>query len=100
MGMGPLYSCADADTERLLAAVRAAGICVTPDGNFSDAYWFRRGFGLVHGDRWDGAMPALYFGFGHPFNPLLWAADGNLLRAIGVVLRANGSKKLTLEEFA
>jgi len=95
--MGPLYSCDDADIERLLAAVRAAGVRVTPDNSSADAYWFRRGFGLVHGSRWNGAKPVLYFGFGHPFNPFLWAADAKLLHAIEVVLEANGSRRLAIE---
>ena len=98
--MGPLYSCNEADTERLLAAVRAAGIRVTSDRASAHAYWFRRGFGLVHGSRWDGARPALYFGFGHPFNPFLWAVDAKLLRAIEGVLETNGSRRLAIEEVA
>jgi hypothetical protein len=100
MKMRPFYSCDDADIERLLTAVRTAGIRVTPHDTFAHAYCFHRGFGLVHGNRWDGARPALYFGFGHASKPFLWAADAKLLRAIEVVLQANGSSALTIEEVA
>jgi len=36
----------------------------------------------------------MYFGFGHPFNPLLWYFDGSLLADIERVLKANGSDNL------
>jgi|SRR6185437_16818497 len=98
MGMGPLYSCdGHADIERLLAAVRGAGIRIASDPTSSQAYWFRRGLGLVHGSYWGGTRHALYFGFGHPFNPFLWAADAKLLRSIEAVLEANGSRSLEVE---
>ena len=53
MGLGPFYSYRnDADLGRLMAAVRDAGVSVTPDTTSSQAFWFRRGLGLVHGSGW------------------------------------------------
>ena len=37
--------------ERLLSAARAARIDVQPDSESHSAFWFRRGWGLVHGSR-------------------------------------------------
>lgn len=100
MAMGPLYSFDDADTARLLTAVRAAGIRVAPVPSSAHAYRFRRALGLLHASVWDGERRALHLGFGHPFNPVLWAADAKLLRDIERVLRANGSRQLAIEEVA
>ena len=100
--MGPLLSYRDdEDLERLLSAVRVAGIDVAeePAKENQRSFWFRRGWGLIHGTastEW-GEMsrtPAAYFGFGHPFNPFLWWADERLLRVIKRTFTRNGSKEI------
>jgi hypothetical protein len=36
----------------------------------------------------------LHFAFGHPFNPLLWAADAKLLRHVEGIFNAHGSRQV------
>ena len=101
--MGPVLTFRDpSHLDRLLATASAAGIRVVTGGASSgEAFSFRRGLGRVSAQHWPSlSEPALYFGFGHPFNPLLWAADGRLLRRIEGVFLANGSRRLSTEELA
>lgn len=90
--MGPLYSIRDEPhLERMLTGIREAGISVIPDERCERAFWFRRGYGLVWGGVWEN-LSGLYLGFGHPFNPLLWPADGSLLHDVERELRMCGSR--------
>jgi hypothetical protein len=60
---------------------------------------FRRGYGHIHGSLgFGGCEPLVYFGFGHPFNPLLWFADWRLLKSIELFLRSNGSAIVNLKD--
>jgi hypothetical protein len=96
--MGPLLTYQDdAHLDRLLAASFALGLQILPDGTQQTrAFWFRRRFGLVHGTCWPAyeSQPMMYFGFGHPFNPLLWQSDGHLLQEIEQVFLTNGSSRV------
>ena len=103
--MGPLLSFEDAHhLEQLLGLIRAEAIKVTPDRRNQNqpAFWFRSGWALVHASAWaqsawdDSSSRALYFGFGHPLNPLLWRSDARLLRRIESILNQNGSRRLNL----
>jgi hypothetical protein len=84
--LGPLHKFRDAQhLKELLQKLREKGVKVTPDVKIStsEAFWFRRGLGLVHGSVGYGDTEGvLYFGFGHPFNPLLWYSDSRLLKSI------------------
>ena len=83
--------------ELLLSAVRAAHIDVQPAPERRSGFWFRRGWGLIHGTpSQDGSQSNLCFGFGHPFNPLLWPADRRLLREIKRVFLVHGSQHFIL----
>lgn len=86
----------DRHLDHLLEAIRRSSIEILRDGS---AFWFRRGRGLVRGSCWriDAHVPAMYFGFGHPFNPFLWPSDGCLLREIEQTFLANGSSKVDPE---
>ena len=98
--MGPLLTYGgDAHLERLLVALRASYFDIWPDKTVhGTAFWFRRGWGLVHGScrATEALQPTMYFGFGHPFNPLLWSADGRVLKELERVFLANGSSPVDL----
>lgn len=102
--MGPLHSFRDTQhLNELLTEVRSRGIKVTPvtKRSASEAFWFRRGLGLVHGGVGFGEMKSImYFGFGHPFNPLLWYSDNRLLKSIQKVFTANGSEVVDVDGIA
>ena len=89
--MGPLLTYdGDLHLELLLNASRNAHIEVQPDFTYRSAFQFRRGWGLVRGFRDWGAPGKICFGFGHPFNPLFWPADGKLLRDLEQLFLAHG----------
>ena len=99
--IGPLLTYDDElHLERLLSAARIAHIDVQPDPERCSAFRFRRGRGLVHGFRDWGAPGQLYFGFGHPCNPLLWSSDGRLLREIEQLFLTHGSRPITIDAAA
>jgi hypothetical protein len=102
--MGPLHRFrGQQHLDKLLAEAQATGIKVKPDKKRAalEAFWFRRGLGLIHGSVWLGGSETLiYFGFGHPFNPLLWFADRSLLKSIQLVFVSNGSEAVDLNAIA
>lgn len=96
--MGPLHRFRDNEhLKQLLDAASASGISIAEDdsADLPGAYWFRKGLGKVHGsvgtEDWESMM---YFGFGHPFNPLLWHSDGTLLKRIETIFLSQGSERL------
>jgi hypothetical protein len=101
--MGPFHRFRDpAHLDALLAEVRSSGISVKPDNGRAplQAYWLRRGLGLVNASIGFQGHSVVYFGFGHPFNPLLWFWDRRLLRFIGHLFVANGSDLVDFETIA
>lgn len=99
--MGPILTYRDeAHLERLFQALRSRKIRILRDeGSRGPAFWFRRRFGLVRGSCWPDASPGpeMYFGFGHPLNPLLWPSDHRLLGEIRETFLANGSVRIDPE---
>jgi hypothetical protein len=102
--MGPLHRFRDSEhLDRLLAEARASGIKVRFDKKRASpgGFWFRRGLGLIYGGvGFGGCETVIYFGFGHPFNPLLWLADRSLLKCIEHVFVSNGAALVDLNSIA
>ena len=102
--MGPLHRFRDSEhLDRLFAEARASGIKVRPEKTRGSprGFWFRGGLGLIHCSvGFSGCETVIYFGFGHPFNPLLWLADRSLLKAIEQVFVSNGSALVDLSSIA
>ena len=100
--MGPLHKFRGPHhLDKLLAEAQIVGIKVTPDkkGSSSEAFWFRRGLGLIHGSvGFVGCETVIYFGFGHPFNPFFWYSDNRLMKSIQHVFVSNGSESVGLSD--
>ena len=96
--MGPLHRFRDREhLEQLLDATVESGISITGDDRAKSpgAYWFRKGLGKIHGSLWaEERESMMYFGFGHPFNPLLWYSDRTLLKEIEAVFLSQGSERV------
>ena len=96
--MGPLHRFRDREhLNRMISAIRGSGISVTDDrsANTIGTYIFRKGLGKVVGaigaEEWESMM---YFGFGHPFNPIFWYSDGKLLKQIESIFLSQGSERI------
>ena len=94
MALGPTVAYESQSLPLLLRAVEMHGVRVSADDSIAadmPSFWFRRGWGLVHGCQWsEGEM---HFGFGHGLNPLCWISDKRLLSDILTTFQENGARQ-------
>lgn len=96
--MGPLHRFRDQEhLTQLFDAIVESGISIAKDHSTisPQTYVFQQGLGKILGsvgtEEWESMI---YFGYGHPFNPLLWYSDGILLKKIEAIFLSQGTGRV------